>query len=248
MLKKSGLTIIWLFSFVFCTAQEISPEMVFVRGGNFRMGSNRGGFDEKPVHEVYLDDFYIGKFEVTQAEWYTILPKDPSKRYFPGCDSCPVERVTWHHVREFIEELNLRTGLQYRLPTEAEWEYAAKGGAFSKGYKYSGSNSADSVAWTDGNACNRIHPVGKKNPNELGIYDMNGNVCEWCSDWYSPDYYAVSPAENPTGPAEGVNRVIRGGSWFFDRSGIRIPDREKANPDFRYGYIGFRLCRSANNR
>jgi formylglycine-generating enzyme required for sulfatase activity len=216
--------------------------MVLVQGGSFKMGSNQGGSDEMPVHTVFLDDFYIGKYEVTQAEWYKIMPKDPSDRYFAGCDSCPVERVTWSHVQEFIEILNTRTGMNYRLPTEAEWEYAAKGGKMSKGFKYSGSNRYDSVAWTDGNSGNRAHPPGRKKPNELGICDMSGNVYEWCSDWYSPSYYKISPKENPAGPVDGEKRVIRGGSWFFDRSGIRVTEREGANPDFRYGYIGFRLC------
>ena len=226
-------------------SQDLTPEMVFVKGGEFNMGSKNGGYDEKPVHKVYLDDFYIGRYEVTQAEWYKILSKDASKRYFPGCDSCPVERVTWCQVQEFIETLNEITGLNYRLPTEAEWEYAASGGIESGKYKYSGSQTADSVAWTDGNADNRVHSVGKKNPNELGIFDMSGNVFEWCSDWYSSDYYKFSPYENPDGPVEGSQKVMRGGSWFFDRSGVRIADREKGNPDFRYGYVGFRLCRSA---
>lgn len=226
-------------------SQDMNPEMVFVKGGNFMVGSKSGGYDEKPVHEVYLDDFYIGKYEVTQSEWYKVLPKDPSKRYFPGCDSCPVERVTWYQVQEFISTLNGLTGQNYRLPTEAEWEYAASGGTLSQRYKYSGSNKADSVAWTDGNAGNRVHPIGKKKPNELGIYDMSGNVFEWCSDWYSSYYYKLSSFENPGGPLEGEQKVMRGGSWFFDRSGVRIADRDKGNPDFRYGYVGFRLCRSA---
>jgi len=245
LLKKFGLITCLLFSVVFCTAQEVSPEMVFVKGGKFRMGSNRGGNDERPVHDVYLDDFYIGKYEVTQAQWYSILDKDPSDRYFAGCDSCPVERVTWFHVQEYIEKLNEKTGLNYRLPTEAEWEYAARGGVLSRGDKYSGSNSLDSIAWYDANSANEAHPIGRKKPNELGIFDMSGNIYEWCSDWYSPDYYRVSEKENPAGPPEGIKRVIRGGSWFFDRSGLRVAEREGGNPDFRYGYVGFRLCRSA---
>jgi formylglycine-generating enzyme required for sulfatase activity len=157
-----------------------------------------------------------------------------------------VERVTWDHVQEFIEILNVTTGMNYRLPTEAEWEYAARGGQLSKEFKYSGSNIADSVAWTDGNADNRVHPAGKKKPNELGVFDMSGNVFEWCSDWYSPEYYKISPNLNPKGPDEGTQHVMRGGSWFFDRAGTRVADRDKGNPDFRYGYVGFRLCRNAN--
>jgi formylglycine-generating enzyme len=244
-LKKSAVFLILILICSIAFAQFQEPEMVFVKGAIFRMGSNRGSNNEQPVHDVILYDFYIGKYEVTQAEWYRVMTKDPSDRYFAGCDSCPVERVTYDHVQEFIRELNRLTGQNYRLPTEAEWEYAARGGALSQGFKYSGSNSIDSVAWYDGNSGNEAHPIGRKKPNELGIYDMSGNIYEWCSDWYSPDYYKISLKENPTGPAEGTERVIRGGSWFFDRSGLRVAEREGGNPDFRYGYIGFRLCRSA---
>jgi formylglycine-generating enzyme len=250
MLKSLKIPEIGLFLMLLSTfagAQADFCEMVFVKGGSFKMGSNRGAEDEKPVHEVFLNDFYIGKYEVTQEEWYRILPKDPSKRYFPGCDSCPVERVTWDQVQEFIGKLNEQTGMNYRLPTEAEWEYAARGGEMSRNFKFSGSNNADSVAWTDGNSGDKAHPPGKKMPNELGIYDMSGNVYEWCQDKYSPDYYKLSEPENPVGPFTGSNRVIRGGSWFYDRSGLRVTDRESGNPEFRYGYIGFRLCRSADD-
>ncbi len=224
--------------------QVREPEMVLVEGGSFLMGSVNGGGDEKPVHRVHVGDFYIGRYEVTQAEWYSLMADDTSHRYFGGCDSCPVERVSWGHAMEYINRLNALTGKHYRLPTEAEWEYAARGGKFSKGYKYSGSNKADSVAWTDGNSGNRIHPVGRKKPNELGLYDMSGNVFEWCSDWFAYHYYRESPGENPRGPESGTKRVMRGGSWFFDRNGIRCADRDHGNPDFRYGYVGFRLCSS----
>jgi formylglycine-generating enzyme required for sulfatase activity len=223
------------------------PEVVFVGGGKFKMGSKLGAADEQPVHEVTLDDFYIGKFEVTQSEWNLVMAGDTNKRYFEGCDSCPVERVSWYNVMEFIDKLNATTSANYRLPTEAEWEFAARGGNYSKGYKYSGSHSDDSVAWKVGNAGNMTHPAGLKKPNELGIYDMTGNVFEWCADWFSPDWYQVSPAENPSGPGDGDFRVIRGGSWFYDFAGLRTTDRESANPSYRYGYIGFRLCRSAND-
>jgi formylglycine-generating enzyme required for sulfatase activity len=245
-LKKTALILIMFLPCFVVIAQE--HEMVFVKGGKFRMGSGQGANDERPVHEITLDDYYIGKYEVTQAQWYAVLDKDPAKRYFPGCDSCPVERVSWNNVQEFITKLNLKTGMNYRLPTEAEWEYVARGGALSRGYRYSGSNNADSVAWTDGNSDNRVHPTGLKKPNELGLCDMSGNVYEWCSDWYSPGYYRDSPKVNPTGPETGTLRVMRGGSWFFDRACIRVSERDGGNPDFRYGYVGFRLCRSANNK
>ena len=138
--------------------------------------------------------------------------------------------------------------MNFRLPSEAEWEFAARGGMYSKGYKYSGSNTDSEVAWKVGNSGSRTHPVGRKKPNELGIYDMTGNVFEWCADWYAPAWYKVTTENNPTGPVEGVHRIIRGGSWFYDHAGLLSADRESANPSFRYGYIGFRLCRSAANR
>ena len=171
---KIGILLILILRGSLVLSQDNYFEMVFIKGGKFRMGSVQGANDERPVHEVVLDDFYIGKYEVTQQEWYSIMDKDSSKRYFPGCDRCPVERVSWYHVLEFIDKLNQKTGMNYRLPTEAEWEYAARGGNVSRGFKYSGSNKADSVAWTDGNSYNRVHPTGMKKPNELGIYDMNG--------------------------------------------------------------------------
>lgn len=247
MLKMIITLVLLVVFFLPVAAQDIAPEMVFVKGGSFKMGSVLGGEDERPVHEVLVDDFYIGKYEVSQVEWTTIMGKDTVKCYFDGCDSCPVERVTWYNVKEFIQKLNLKTNMNYRLPTESEWEYAARGGAVSKGFKYSGSNLDISVAWRVGNSNARTHPVGRKKPNELGIYDMTGNVFEWCSDYYSVNWYRVSPRENPTGPEGGFYRVIRGGSWFYDYSGLRTSDRESANPSFRYGYVGFRLCRSVKN-
>ncbi|MCX6267929.1 MAG: SUMF1/EgtB/PvdO family nonheme iron enzyme [Bacteroidetes bacterium] len=238
-----GTLCILLLPLHFLSAQDLNPDMVFVQGGKFRMGSNLGGKDERPIHDVVLHDFYIGKYEITQQQWRLIMSQDTSKCYFEKCDSCPVERVSWFNVHEFIGKLNEQTGLNYRLPTEAEWEYASSGGSLSKGCKFSGSNADVSVAWKVGNSQAKTHPVGHKKANELGIYDMSGNVFEWCSDWYSSSWYEVSPKENPTGPVQGTFRVIRGGSWFYDHAGLRVTDRESANPEFRYGYIGFRLSR-----
>lgn len=243
-LKKWELVCCFILLSVPGLAQNINPEMIFVQGETFKMGSNFGIEDELPIHNVRVDDFYIGKYEVTQREWRQIMDQDTSRRYFGGFDSLPVERVSWYNVQEFIVKLNQKTGLKYRLPTEAEWEFAARGGNSSKGYKYSGSNSDTNVAWKVGNSHARSHPVGRKAPNELGIYDMTGNIFEWCSDWYSPTWYQISPKENPVGPAAGMHKVIRGGSWFFDNAGLRTCDRASANPGYRYGYIGFRLCRS----
>jgi formylglycine-generating enzyme required for sulfatase activity len=246
-LKTHTIIFFLLIVPLFLAGQEIPTEMILVRGGTFQMGSAIGVEDEEPVHEVTIDDFYIGRFEVTQQQWRMIMEGDTNKCYFEGCGSCPVERVSWYNVLEFIEKLNQKTQMNYRLPTEAEWEYAARGGSLTKGYRYSGSNCEDSISWNVGNSQQKTHPVGRKKPNELGIYDMTGNVYEWCSDRYQPNWYAVSPSNNPTGPDAGEFRVIRGGSWFFDYAGLRVTDRRGTNPNYRYGYIGFRLCRSAGN-
>lgn len=221
------------------------PETVFVTGGSFKMGLGSLVESERPAHQVRLDGFYIGKFEVTQAEFASVMGQGGLENFFPGCDSCPVERVSWYHVVEYLDRLNEITGMKYRLPTEAEWEYAARGGIRSKGYKYSGSNTSETAGWIVGLSDNKTHPVGLKRPNELGIYDMTGNVFEWCSDYYDPQYYSVSPSENPPGPATGTFRAMRGGSWYYDSSGLRVTDRGKGNPDCRYGFVGFRVCRSA---
>jgi formylglycine-generating enzyme required for sulfatase activity len=164
----------------------------------------------------------------------------PSK--FVG-DSLPVEMVSWADVQDFITKLNAQTGLTYRLPTEAEWEYAARGGAQSKGYLYSGGNTIGNVAWYYDNSDSKTHKVGTKAPNELGIYDMSGNVWEWCSDWYGT--YSSSAQTNPTGPSSGEYRVGRGGCWSYGASDCRVSDRYINGPYRRYNYLGFRLVRSS---
>jgi formylglycine-generating enzyme required for sulfatase activity len=171
-------------------------EMVLVQGGTFTMGSNSGDSDEKPLHQVTLSDFYIGKYEVTQKQWREIMGNNPS--HFNG-DERPVEYVSWNDAQEFIRKLNAKTGQKYRLPTEAEWEYAACGGQQSRGYTYSGSNDINAVAWYGNNSNNKTHAVGQKQANELGLHDMSGNVWEWCGDWY--DNYSSGAQTNPAGPA-----------------------------------------------
>ena len=193
---------------------SLLKSMVMVEGGTFQMGNQDADAEknEKPAHNVLVNTFKIGKYEVTQAQWVAVMGTNPS--FFSNCDDCPVELVDWNLVQEFIRKLNDKTGASFRLPTEAEWEYAARGGNKSKSTKYSGGNDINQVAWySDGIAENRSHPVGKKKPNELGLYDMSGNVWEWCSDRYAADYYAKSPAKNPQGPDAGEKRVVRGGSW-----------------------------------
>ena len=232
------------------TAQAATPniEMVFVKGGTFTMGATaEQGSDaydsEKPTHSVTLSDYYIGKYEVTQAQWRAVMGNNPSK--FTG-DNNPVEQVSWNDVQEFITKLNAQTGKRFRLPTEAEWEYAARGGNQSKGYKYSGGNSISEVAWYDNNSGSKTHPVGQKTPNELGIYDMSGNVWEWCQDWYGS--YSSSSQTNPTGPSSGSYRVLRGGCWYTFAGICRVSNLTYYNPDYRSDYFGFRLALSADNK
>ena len=215
-------------------------EMVFVEGGTFTMGATAeqesDAYDfESPTHSVTLSSYYIGKYEVTQAQWRAVMGSNPS--LFAG-DNLPVEQVSWNDIQEFITKLNQQTGKTFRLPTEAEWEYAARGGNKSKGYKYSGSNTVDDVAWYNNNSSNTTHPVGQKAPNELGIYDMSGNVWEWCQDWYGS--YSSDSQTNPTGPNSGSGRVLRGSSLLGDVVSCRISYRIFIDPDSRYIY-GFRL-------
>jgi sulfatase modifying factor 1 len=214
-------------------------EMVFVKGGTFQMGSNDGRYNEKPIHSVTLGDFYIGKYEVTQKQWTEIMGSNPSR--FKG-DDLPVELISWKDVQEFIKKLNQKTGMNYRLPTEAEWEYAARGGNQSKGYTYSGSNTIDETTWYSVNSGRKTHPIGTKKANELGIYDMSGNIYEWCSDWFA--YYKNSPQNNPQGASSGDARVNRGGSWYYGARYCRVTYRRKYSPGSSYINLGFRLTLS----
>ena len=218
--------------------------MVYVSGGTFIMGatSEQGSdaeYDEKPVHRVTLSSYYIGKYEVTQAEWKAVMGSNPSKS---KGDNLPVECVSWYDCQKFIRKLNTISGKNFRLPTEAEWEFAARGGNNSRGYKYSGSNDIGSVAWYNGNieGWTQTHSVGLKFPNELGLYDMTGNVREWCQDWYG-DYYS-SAQTNPTGPALGSYRVLRGGGWSYVKSGCNVSNRHFGTPDKSGDDFGLRLA------
>jgi len=227
---------------------EAAPEIeiVFVKGGCFQMGDTfgDGSSDEKPVHEVCMGAFYIGKNEVTQEQWQAVMGSNPS--FFKECGmNCPVENVNWEDTLEFIRRLKEETGKNYRLPTEAEWEYAARSGGEKQ--QWSGTSSLDDLkdyAWYSDNSEGKIYPVGQKKPNGLGIYDMSGNVKEWVLDYYDEKYYEKSPRENPQGSLSG-KRVTRGGSWNASPSYLRASARDWASPSHRYHENGFRLAVSA---
>ena len=236
--------------------------MVKVDGGTFTMGATKeqgsdAYDDEAPEHQVTLSDFYIGKYEVTQEEWEAVMGENPSRfKGKPDSNKRPVECVSWDDCQDFIKKLNDLTGLNFRLPTEAEWEYAARGGHKSGKTKYSGGASIDAVAWYDKNAFYvgkdgkkdesspdyGTHPVGKKVPNELGLYDMSGNVWEWCQDWYDRKYYKNSPSRNPCNTARASNRVFRGGSWDCYARDCRVSSRNYSTPDNRGNNFGLRLA------
>ena len=222
----------------------VSIEMIKVEAGTFMMGATPEmeipDDDEKPVHQVTLtNDYYIGKYEVTQALWQTVMESNPSS--FKG-NNLPVEQVSWNDCQEFIGKLNSITGRKFRLPTEAEWEYAARGGKKSRGYQYSGSSNISDVAWYNGNSGSKTHLVGTKQANELGLYDMCGNVLEWCQNWYGS--YVSSSQTNPTGAVSGSYRVIRGGSWYSSARFCRSSCRDSGTPGIRNSRLGLRLVLS----
>ena len=224
------------------TVDSVQFTMIHVEGGTFNMGATfeQGGdigVDEKPVHKVTLSSYFIGETEVTQELWQAVMGSNPSD--FKG-SKLPVEKVSWEDCQKFIEELNKKTGMQFRLPTEAEWEFAARGGKMSQGYKYSGSNKIGDVAWFKNNSANSTHDVKTKQPNELGIYDMSGNVWEWCQDWYGS--YDSAPQTNPTGASSGVVRMYRGGGWRYDAASCRVAYRDYTAPADCYDYLGLRLA------
>ena len=219
------------------TVNGVTFKMIYVKGGTFTMGCTGGcKLDEIPAHRVTLSDYWIGEIEVTQALWKAVMGNNPS--YFKG-DNLPVERVSWNDCHTFINKLNQLTGKHYRLPTEAEWEYAARGGNRSHENEYAGSYSIEKVAWYSENSGSKTHIVATKGRNELGLYDMSGNVYEWCEDWYGP--YSNESQTNPIGPSSGVNRVLRGGSFKFSEARCRVFARNFHYPEYSDGYYGFRL-------
>lgn len=223
---------------------SIAGELIFVKGGTYTMGCTKDqgdcAMDEKPVHDVTLNDFYLAKYEVTQALWTKVMGSNPSEFY--TCSECPVEKVYWSDAQEFIAKLNEMTGKRFRLPTEADWEYAGRGGIHQENFKYSGSNSIEDVAWTSSNSENKTHSVGQKPANALGLYDMTGNVVEWCNDGYDDFYYKKSPAENPPGDARAVEKVLRGGSYRTGANDSHVSSRWTVRENYRVGFIGFRLA------
>jgi sulfatase modifying factor 1 len=223
--------------FSVCAFAQPKIEMVFVEGGIFQMGSETGDKDEVPIHTIALSSFNMAKYEVTQSQWRAIMNSDPS--FFKLCDECPVEMVSWNDAQEFIQKLNAQSGKTYRLPTEAEWEYAAKGGKNSKRYAYSGSNEIDSIAWYTNNSSNVPHIVGTKKPNELGIYDMSGNVGEWCQDFWSK--YSSSDEINPLVDEGNRDHIIRGCNFYWRADRCSNSNRDTALPDFKSEAIGFRI-------
>lgn len=220
---------------------SIGMEFILVEKGVFKMGDEFGdGFeDEKPVHDVFLSNYYIGKYEVIQKEWEQLEKYNPSSN---EGEQLPVERVSWKDVNSFIEKLNNQDKkYHYRLPTEAEWEKAAKGGHKRLKTIYAGNDDLFKVGFVRDNSPITSSPVGKLTPNELGIYDMSGNVSEWCSDWYSDTYYEHSPKENPQGIKNGDSKIIRGGSWYGTDDEARVSNRDYEPIEFSTDIIGFRL-------
>jgi len=217
-------------------------EMVHIKGGKFKMGcvddQDNCVNDERPRHEVQLKDYHIGKYPVTQKQWWSVMGVNPA---FKEGENLPVEQVSWDDVQEFIKRLNAMTGKKYRLPTEAEWEYAARGGAQSKGHRYHGHEYLFDVAWYDYNSYGSTQPVGMREPNELGVHDMLGNVWEWVGDWYDGYYYKDSPLKNPGGPKHGNERVSRGCSFNSGEGVCRMSLRNYHKPSSRTIYLGFRL-------
>ena len=222
--------------------KTLGMEFVRIPGGEFEMGTIVWN-SSNPVHRVRISDFRMAKSEVTQAQWRAVMGSNPSN--FQGCDDCPVEKVSWNDVQEFLRKANARTGLSVRLPTEAEWEYAAGGGAAHQ--KWAGTNNDNELgeySWYNANAGGKTHPVCQKRPNQFGLFDMSGNVWEWCSDRWADDYSGAGN-DNPIGPSTGSARVFRGGSWI-NRAALdcRVALRVHDDPGLRIDFLGFRLALS----
>lgn len=228
---------------------KLISNMVRVEGGSFLMGANSSQdadafYDEAPVHEVRVSTFYIGKYEVTQEEWIAVMGVSPLPDYYKHLrdSKSPTWNVTWKDCQQFVKKLSNITGRKFRLPTEAEWEYAARGGQKSKGYTYAGSNNIKAVGWVrDTMNDNKPSRGGRLIPNELGLYDMSGNVYEWCEDTYSERAYSMLPKNNPVNQNEGVIKVIRGGNHYHQANQARVSKRNQFVEDGNYSDTGLRL-------
>lgn len=256
-MKKLFFFAVFLFGSMHGYCQtDYSIQMVLIKGGNFFMGSDDPRFhsaaydNERPIHRVSLGSYFLAKYEVTQGLWRKVMGMYPEA--YNGvdyankeCDNCPVVKVNYEEAQEFIRRLNAKTGKTYRMPTETEWEYAARGGKYSKNFLYAGSNKLADVAWY-GKRRSAAHKVGEKEPNELGLYDMSGNVAEWCQDWFGADYYQKTVDEaDPKGPLSGDKRVVRGGSYYDNDVECRNTNRGRFPIATRQWNIGFRLAMDA---
>lgn len=220
---------------------NLSLDMVFVEGGNFLMGDDSSKNDwEKPAHKIEINSFYIGRYQLTQEVWQSVMGNNPSS--FKGKNQ-PVEQVSWPQVQGFLEKLNKQSKKDFRLPTEAEWEYAARGGKYSEDYLYAGSDKLKQVGWYTENSNGQTHEIGQLLANELGLYDMSGNVWEWCEDDYHYDYRGA-PNDGSAWvdmPAKDASRVLRGGDFLYDAVNCRSTYRNRSAPGNRLSRIGFRL-------
>ncbi len=231
-------------------AKTVTIEMVQVKGGRFDMGEDSAATDRRPAHSVILKDFTIGKYEVTEAAWMAVMGTMPSK--YSYCDDCPITGVSWNDVQKFIEKLNSMSGHHYRLPTEAEWEFAARGGMQEHwrynsddkviGNRHSGRAVVQYIGWFERNSKDHVHPVGKKDANKLGVHDMTGNVEEWVNDWYGKNYFSKRDVTNPQGPDGGISKVVRGGSWRSEKEELSVTRRSAYLPDEKSISLGFRLA------
>jgi formylglycine-generating enzyme required for sulfatase activity len=233
--------------------REILDDMVLIPAGSFLMGSNDGEDDERPIHNVLLNSFELGKYEVTQGQWVGLMETRPwqGSEYVEEGDNFPVVNVSWYQVKEFIRKLNRASGKRFRMPTEAEWEYACRAGSRTRFFYGSFKLKLSQYAWYYDNAFKKqeMHPhqVGKLKPNKWDLYDMMGNVYEWCSDWYKRNYYNKSPVQNPKGPKHSAYKVVRGGDWARTDYFLRVSSRRYYHPHFKDINVGFRLAKDIDN-
>lgn len=232
---------------------SLNQDMISIPGGSYLMGSNDGEDDERPIHNVLLEPFLLCKYEVSMKQWYDVMGTKPwaGQKYIRDCDECPVVNVDWYEVRDFLRELNRHSAEKFRLPTEAEWEYACRANSTSRFSHGSSRIRLSNYAWFYDNAFKKnnmhAHPVGTRKPNKWGLYDMMGNVYEWCSDWYSRNYYNKSPVQTPQGPAYGSQKVVRGGDWARTDYFLRVASRRYYSPHYKDVNVGFRLAKSTAN-